>query len=228
MRLNFIGGASTTGGTGNLTLAAAMGLALPADSWVQLLQAMTTKAAAATPQSCSNAILAAAKVWGGTPEQPVADALLALACTMTQQQATAAAQDVANSRWALSELRLAPQPLVQWLVQAIRDRLPAMIPQAISNTALALARAGRPNAQLFGPLWFRLLATAQQQGAAFVAVPQQPANLVWAVAVADQRQLASAAVALVQRLAGDTVLWAGTVRAAHQQLYQVHQWLLDT
>jgi hypothetical protein len=96
-----------------LWAAATMGQPLPADTWAQLVKALTTKAADAIPQAFSSTFLAAAKQWGNAPDQRVAGPLLALAGSGSEEHVAAAKpQDLANSLWALSELRLAPQQLV--------------------------------------------------------------------------------------------------------------------
>ncbi|KAI8475175.1 MAG: hypothetical protein J3K34DRAFT_517616 [Monoraphidium minutum] len=208
-----------------LWAAATMGLPRPRQQAQQLVPVLAQQAA---PYEVSNALWAAAKrkadfaaavVEGGVTAIDVP--LLQLAAAVSRQQAgDLNPQDVINSLWALSELRLRPPEPAALLAEAALQQAPAMEPQHLSNTAVALARLGLHDARLFAAL----VDAAVQQGQRFSAVPQHTTNLAWAVAVADQRQLSGAAATLCGQLARR---WVSTAAEAHQQLWQVHLWLQD-
>ncbi|KAI8475403.1 MAG: hypothetical protein J3K34DRAFT_517425 [Monoraphidium minutum] len=213
-----------------LWAAATMGLPLPEQTWQRLLAALAAKARQAAPQNVSNALWAAAKrktVPGAAGAHDgsvtaVEAALLQLTAAVSREQvACYSAQDVSNSLWALSELRLRPPGPTALLAETALQRAPAMAPQDLSNTALALARLGVHDARLFAAL---VGAAAQQQQQQLGA--QDTCNLAWAAAVADQRQLSEAVAGLGGRLARSSS-WGSTVAENHQQLWQVHLWLQD-
>ena len=77
-----------------------------------------------------------------------------------------------------------------------------MNPKNVSNTALALAKLRCGDGRLFATLVGAALGKQ-------LLVAQDFANLCWALAVADQRQLSAAVVELCRRLAGQC--WGGTV-----------------
>ncbi|KAI8475369.1 MAG: hypothetical protein J3K34DRAFT_404699 [Monoraphidium minutum] len=212
-----------------LWAAATMGLPLPEQSWERLLAALAAKARQAAPQNVSNALWAAAKrkaepaaaAAHKSSVTAVEAALLQLAAAVSREQvARYNAQDVSNSLWALSELRLRPPAPTALLAEAALQRAPAMAPQALSNTALALARLGVHDARLFAALVGAAVQQQQQLGA------QDTANLAWAAAVAHQQQLSGAVAGLCGQLARNGG-WGSIVAEAHWKLWQVHLWLQD-
>ncbi|GBF92400.1 hypothetical protein Rsub_05602 [Raphidocelis subcapitata] len=204
-----------------LWAAATLQLAVPEQQAAQLLSALVAQCQAATPQDISNTLWAAAKQWGSAAPPDVEAALLRLA-TVVDERLVAAMNglDVSNSLWALSRLGLRPAPLTQQLADAAVPLAPAMNPQDLANTALAAAKLGAGGAQLFRAL----AGAAGRQAQGFTT--QNLCNLAWALAIADQWQLAGAAVALAQRAATGEV-WALMVAENHCQLHQVHLWLVD-
>jgi hypothetical protein len=208
-----------------LWAAATMGLQLPASTWARLLQVLADKAAQARPQQLANALWATAKRTGGAAgsqgAEAVGAAVLRLAAAVGPRHVAAMnPQDISNSLWALAQLRLCPQPLVGQLAASAVQQAPAMTPQGLSNAALAAAKLGLVDAPLFAALVGAAQRLARRSGS------QGLCNLAWSVAVADQRQLAAAAVELCECVAAAEV-WGSTVLEDHMQLHQVHLWLLD-
>jgi hypothetical protein len=204
-----------------LWAAATLQLAVSEQQAAQLLSALVAQRQAAKPQAIANALWAAAKQWDGSAPPAVEAALLRLAAAVNERVVAAMnEQGVSNSLWALSQLGLRPVPLMQRLLEAAVPLAAAMKPQAIANTALAAAKLGVGDARLFEAL---AAAALQRQAQGFDA--QNLCNLAWALAVAEQRQLAGAAEALAQR-AAEAGVWPQTVAEERTQLHQVHTWLL--
>ncbi|GBF91357.1 hypothetical protein Rsub_04097 [Raphidocelis subcapitata] len=205
-----------------LWAAATLQLTVPEQQAAQLLSALVAQRQAAKPQDISNTLWAAAKLWGDAMPTDVEAALLRLAAAIDERLVAALnGQEVSNSLWALLQLGLRPAPLTQRLADAAVPLAPAMTPQHLANTALAAAKLGVGGVRLFVALTG---AAGRQAPQGFTT--QDLCNLAWALAVADQRQLAGAAVALAQRAAAAEV-WAQTVAEEHCQLHQVHLWLVD-
>ncbi|GBF91349.1 hypothetical protein Rsub_04089 [Raphidocelis subcapitata] len=197
-----------------------MQLAVPEQQAAQLLSALVAQRQAATPQALANTLWATAKQWGSAAPPGVKAALLRLAAAADERlMAAMSGQNVSNSLWALSQLGLRPASLTQRLADAAVPLAPSMTPQALANTAAAVAKLGVGGAQLFAAL----AGAAGRLAQGFTT--QNLCNLAWALAVADQRQLAGAAVALAQRAATGEV-WAQMVAESHRQLHQVHLWLM--
>ncbi|GBF93401.1 hypothetical protein Rsub_06439 [Raphidocelis subcapitata] len=204
-----------------LWAAATLQLRVSEQHAAQLLSALVAQRQDAKPQELANALWAAAKQWSDAVPPDVEVALLRLAAAVDERLVAAMnGQNVSNSLWALSQLGLRPASLTQRLANAAVPLAPAMKPQELANAALAAAKLGIGGARLFAAL--AGAAGRQAQG----CVAQNLCNLAWALAIADQRQLAGAAVALAQRAAGAGV-WAQTVAEERRQLHQVHLWLLD-
>ncbi|GBF97714.1 hypothetical protein Rsub_10878 [Raphidocelis subcapitata] len=204
-----------------LWAAATLQLAVPEHQAAQLLSALVAQRQAATPQDISNALWAMAKQWSNAAPPDVEAALLRLAAAVDERLVAAMnGQGVSNSMWALSQLGLRPALLTQRLAAAAVPLAPAMNPQDLANTAAAAARLGVGSARLFAAL----AGAAGRQAQGFTT--QALCNLAWALAIADQRQLAGVVVALAQR-AATAAVWAQTVAEDHCQLHQVHLWLLD-
>jgi hypothetical protein len=209
-----------------LWAAATMGLPVPASTWEQLLQALAAKAGQAQPQGLANALWATAKRTGDAAGSQGAEAVDAavrrLAAAVGPQQVAAMnPQAISNSLWALAQLRLFAAPLVEQLAAEALQQAPAMKPQELSSAALAAVKLGLiDDARLFAAL----VGAARKQ--ARRSNSQVLCNLAWSVAVADQRQLSAAAVELCKCAAAAEV-WGSTVPEEHQQLHQVHLWLLD-
>ncbi|KAI8475363.1 MAG: hypothetical protein J3K34DRAFT_464874 [Monoraphidium minutum] len=168
-----------------LWAAARMGLPLPEEQARQLVAALAAKARQAAPQNVSNALWAAAKrkaepaaaaVREGSVTAVEAALMQLLVAVSREHVARYNAQDVSNSLWALSELRLRPPWPTALLSEAALQRAPAMAPQHLSNTALALARLGVDDARLFAALVAAAAQQLQHLGA------QATANLAWAAA----------------------------------------------
>jgi hypothetical protein len=208
---------------------ASMGLPLSTLDWQRLLEALVANAE--TSQDFSNTLWAAAKrkadfaaAWrSATQLTRVEVALLQLADAAVGLRFVEgmAPQAISYSLWALSELSMRPNELVGPLIRAALQRVADMAPQEVSSTALAAARLGIFEA----PLFVALVAAAQEQGSTPSA--QDICNLCWAVAVADQQQLAQQVVSLSEQLAGSCLWEAGSMEAHRNQLWQVHLWLLD-
>ncbi|GBF91353.1 hypothetical protein Rsub_04093 [Raphidocelis subcapitata] len=204
-----------------LWAAATLQLAVPEQQAAQLLSALVAQRQAATPQALANTLWAAAKLWGSAAPPDVEAALLRLAAAVDERlMAAMSGQEVSNSLWALSQLGLRPAPLTRRMAEAALPLAPVMTPQALANTALAAAKLGVGGGGLFAAL----AGAAERQEQGFNV--QSLCNLAWALAVADQRQLAGAAVAPAQRAAAAEA-WAQTVAEEHCQLHQVHLWLVD-
>ncbi|GBF93371.1 hypothetical protein Rsub_06409 [Raphidocelis subcapitata] len=204
-----------------LWAAATLQLAVPDQQAAHLLSALVAQRQAAKPQDISNALWATAKQWSDAAPPGVEVALLHLAAAVDERLVAAMnGQDVSNSLWALSQLGLRPAPLTQRLAEAAVPLAPAMTPQALANTAAAAAKLVGGGARLFAAL----AGAAERQVQHFTT--QELCNLAWALAVADQRQLAGAAAALARRAATARVR-SQTVAEDRCQLYQVHLWLMD-
>ncbi|KIZ07072.1 hypothetical protein MNEG_0881 [Monoraphidium neglectum] len=216
-----------------LLAAAKMELRLPEQQMQQLVEALVQQQQAVKPQDISNTLWAAARRKADfaaarrTTMQltSVEVALLQLADAAVRMQLVEGMtpQAISNSLWALSELGMRPGKLVSLLMKAALQRVAAMNPQDISNTALAAARLGIFEA----PLFVALVAAAQQQWQGSTHNAQDICNLCWAVAVADQQQLAQQVAALSEQLAGSCVWEAGCTAANRSQLWQAHLWLMD-
>ncbi|EFJ51245.1 hypothetical protein VOLCADRAFT_87862 [Volvox carteri f. nagariensis] len=86
-------------------------------------------------------------------------------------------QELSNMLWALGKMSLRDQPQVlEALMEETRVKLPAFLPQGISNVAWALASVGHPDMQFLD----QVVAQCGNQLAAFDV--QALANLVWAMA----------------------------------------------
>ncbi|GBF93376.1 hypothetical protein Rsub_06414 [Raphidocelis subcapitata] len=204
-----------------LWAAATLQLAVSEEHAAQLLSALVAQRQEAKPQELANALWATAKQWSDAAPPGVEVALLHLAAAVDERLVAAMnGQDVSNSLWALSQLGLRPAVLTQRLADAAMPLAPAMTPQHLANTAAAAAKLVTSGARLFAALAGAAERQAQRLNT------QDLCNLAWALAVADQRQLAGAAAALAQRSATAGV-WAQTGALDRCQLYQVHLWLLD-
>jgi hypothetical protein len=198
-----------------------MGQQMPAGQLQQLLNALVDLLPEAGPQAVSNSLWAVAIMGQQVPEGQLQQLLDALVDKLKQ----ATPQAVSNTLLACAKLSFLPQQLLA--APGLAGLLAAGTPQALANAAWACGQLGHRDEQLMGAL----LAAAQQL---LKAAPgtnsgdrcfnsQGLCNLCWAVAVLDLQQHAQLVLQLAQACSS---MWGSTV-AEHQQLWQVHTWLLD-
>jgi len=204
--------------------AATMGIQLPPSLWAQLLRALGGKLTEdRIAQGVANALWAVAKQLGSrkSADREVYAAVLELCNAVSSTQQIVAemdAQNVSNMLWAMSQLGLRPEPLTQQLAEVAAKQAAGMIAQALSSTAMALAKLGVNDAHVFEAL---VMAAGRRE-----LNMQALCNLCWAVAVVDQRQLVGAVLALCRRVA-EPQQWERVVLHGRKQLYFVHIWLTD-
>jgi hypothetical protein len=209
---------------------ATMGQQLPAEQLQQLLAGSLGKLSTATPQNIANVI------WGvATMGQQVSSGQLQeLVGALAAKLPSADPQAVANTMWGLASLQpqpFFPAPLLEAKAkQAIIRMVPAMIPQALANIALACGIWGYGDEQLLLPLFnkarddFLALSVDKSREVGVGAKVQELATMCWAAAVLNMQQL----VCHVEQFAAAiSSRWEDVVAEGKGQLYQAHMWLED-
>jgi hypothetical protein len=200
---------------------ATMGQQMPAGQLQQLLNALVGQLRQAKPQGVSNTLWALATMGQQVPARQLQQLLDSLIDQLHQGNP----QDVSNTLLACAKLGFLPQCLLA--APGLAGLLAAGTPQALANAAWACGQLGHRDEQLMAAL----LAEVQQR-----LVPERTSsscsldsqglcNLCWAVAVLDLQQHAQQVLQLVT--ACSSIRGSLEVAAEHQQLWQVHTWLLD-
>jgi hypothetical protein len=168
----------------------------------------------------SNTLWAVATIGQQVPAgqlQQLLDALL-------KQLQRAKPQEVVNTLWACAKQRYLPQQLLT--APEVVELLRSGNAQELANAAWACGQLGHRD----GLLLASLLAEVQQRlatGAVHDSKDfnsQDLCNTCWAAAVLDLQQHASQVLHIARACSG---IWLGTTVESHQQLWQVHMWLLD-
>jgi hypothetical protein len=199
---------------------ATMGQQMPTGKLQQLLNALVDMQQQANPQDVSSSLWAVATMGQQLPAGKLQQLLNAL--VDMQQQANP--QVIANTLWACAKQRYAPQQLLT--APGVVELLCTGSPQTLANAAWACGHLGHSD----GLLVAAVLAEVQQRLAAGDVrdsnnfKSQELCNLCWAAAVLDLQQHASQ-VLLMARACSD--MWLSTTLEECQQLWQVHNWLLD-
>jgi hypothetical protein len=198
---------------------ATMNQQVPAGQLQQLLDAFVDMRHQAKLQAVANTLWAVATMGQQVP----AGQLQQLLDALVKQLQRVSPQDISNTLWACAKQQYLPQQLLTapGLVEVLR----AGSTQVLANAAWACGQLGHRD----GLLVAALLAELQQRLVAGAVhdsnnTSQHLCNLCWATAVLDQQQLASQVLHIAQACSST---WSSTVTENHQQLWQVHTWLLD-
>jgi hypothetical protein len=199
---------------------ATMGQQVPAEQVQQLLGALVDVRHKTKPQDVSNTLWAVATMGQQLPAAQLQQLLGAL----RKQLQRAMPQHIANTLWACAKQQYLPQQLLT--APGVVEPLRAGSAQNLANAAWACGQLGHGD----GLLVAALLAEVQQRLASGAVhdsnkfTSQGLCNLCWAAAVLDLQQQASQ----LQQLAhACSSIWSSTATENHQQLWQVHTWLLD-
>jgi len=167
------------------------------------LARLVVNVADAAPQELSNAVYSAALLQ---------ERAYKINAQQAQQLVAVLVQKRQDAMWAAATLGLQlPVQEAQQLVTAFLQQREKANSQNLANTALALAKLGLHDAQLFAALTAAAKPRLQQFNS------QDLSNTCWAMAVADQQQLVEEVVALVRQV-GTASTWSSTVAENLQQL----------
>jgi hypothetical protein len=177
----------------------------------------------ANPQAIANTLWAFATM----QQQVPADALQEMLERFEAVLAQARPQAIANTLWACGQLHFIPLQLLSALEQhpqQLQAVLAAATPQELANMAWACGQLGYRGKLLPVALLHKAVELLQSKGTDSFKI-QGLCNLCWAAAVLDMQQEISQVLQLV---AASTHMWETAIEEAQLQLYQVHQWLLDS